>query len=71
MFRFVCEKMIFFFSFVSIDKNEELIVDHAHNIRSFLTSHRSDFVFFPNEKNQVRLDEIFDELKTTQIYLSN
>ncbi|CAF0718792.1 unnamed protein product [Adineta ricciae] len=67
---FVCGKTIFLFSYVPISKNEEIIMANYHKIGSFLNDNRKAFTFLFGKKTQVPLNDIFDELKQTQVYFS-
>lgn len=69
-FRFICGKTIFLFSYVPISKNEEIVIANRHKIGSFLSDNRKAFTFLFGKKTQVPLNDIFDELKQTQVYFS-
>ncbi|CAF1092693.1 unnamed protein product [Rotaria sordida] len=65
---FICGKAIFIFNFMPIHKNDEFIIAHNNKINSFLKENQKQFTFLLRKKNQVQLDEIFYQLKKTQIY---
>ncbi|CAF3539747.1 unnamed protein product [Rotaria sp. Silwood1] len=65
---FICGKAIFIFNFIPIHKNEELIIAHNNKINSFLKENQKQFTFLLGNKNHIRLDEILNQLKKTQIY---
>ncbi len=68
LLRFVCGKTIFLFNFVSIHKNDEFIIANNDQIHSFLNENQKEFTFSLGINNKIRLDEIFLQLKQTQIY---
>ncbi|CAF1317832.1 unnamed protein product [Rotaria magnacalcarata] len=65
---FICDKNIFIFSFMPINKNDEIIIANNNKINSFLKENQKTFSFLLGKKNQIQLNEIFDQLKKTQIY---
>jgi hypothetical protein len=66
--RFICGKTIFIFNFISITKNDEIIIANNHKINSFLYENQQTFTFLLGNNNKTQLNEIFDQLKKTQIY---
>jgi hypothetical protein len=68
LIRFICGKTIFLFNFISINKNDEFLIANNSQIHSFLQENQKQFTFLLGNNNKIRLDEIFDQLKKTQIY---
>lgn len=60
--------MLFIFSYAPISKNNELLIANHSQIQSFLNEHEENFTFSVGQHNKIRLSEIFDQLKETQIY---
>lgn len=60
--------MLFIYNFLSINKNDELLIASNDRIGSFLREHENDFIFSVGQENAIGLNELFSQLKRTQIY---
>lgn len=69
--RFICGETIFLFTLTSLSKNEEFLIGHNSQIRTFLIENGKQFKLRFGGENFVRLAEILTELKQSQIYFDH